>query len=108
MNVVRAMSSEGWGRAKYHGTIRRLLDTDAGVRGFLEGQTDRLPSFYSARIERDLGDLYRYLPPGAVMHDPNAYLKSVEDGAPVAQLQRGRQRPRAVPAAVPGSATTPV
>jgi len=108
MNVVRAMSSEGWGRAKYHGTIRRLLDTDAGVRGFLEGQTDRLPSFYSARIERDLGDLYRYLPPGAVMHDPNAYLKSVEDGAPVAQLQRGRQRPRAVPAAVPGRATTPV
>ena len=33
MNVVRAMSSEGWGRIEYHATIRRLLDEDPSVRG---------------------------------------------------------------------------
>ena len=41
MNVVRAMSSEGWGRIHYHTTIRRLLDTDPSVRAYLEGETDR-------------------------------------------------------------------
>ena len=34
------------------------------------------PDFYAARIQRDLGDLHRHLPAGALMHDPNAYLKS--------------------------------
>ncbi|HEX3274772.1 MAG TPA: hypothetical protein VHR43_07965 [Gemmatimonadales bacterium] len=80
MNVVRAMSSEGWGRIEYHGTIRKLLDTDVGVRGFMEGETDRLPEFYSRRIEHDLGPLYQHLPAGAMMHDPNAYLKSTDAG----------------------------
>ncbi len=32
MNVVRAMSSEGWGRIEYHTPIRGLLDTDRDVR----------------------------------------------------------------------------
>lgn len=106
MNVVRAMSSEGWGRARYHRTIRRLLDTDRDVRGFLEGETGQLPAFYADRVARELGDLHRYLPAGAMMHDPNAYLKSVESGAPVAQLQPGRQRQR--PAPVPGAAASPI
>src|SRR5919205_2668493 len=43
MNVVRAVSSEGFGRIRYHQTIRRLLDTDRSVRDFLEGETDQLP-----------------------------------------------------------------
>jgi hypothetical protein len=90
MNVVRAMSSEGWGRIAYHTTIRGLLDSDASVRGFMEGEQQRLPEFYEARIRRDLGELYRQLPPGAVMHDPNAYLKSVGH-APVTPLQGGRR-----------------
>jgi hypothetical protein len=110
MNVVRAMSSEGWGRVKYHRTIRRLLDTDPDVRRFLEADTDRLPDFYSNRIRRDLGDLHQYLPAGSMMHDPNAYLKSVESGATVAQLQRGRPRQRPAPAPVeaPGNVTAPI
>jgi hypothetical protein len=110
MNVVRAMSSEGWGRVRYHRTIRRLLDTDPDVRRFLEADTDRLPDFYSNRIRRDLGDLHQYLPAGSMMHDPNAYLKSVESGATVAQLQRGRPRQRPAPAPVeaPGTVTAPI
>jgi hypothetical protein len=81
MNVVRAMSSEGWGRIEYHGTIRKLLDSDASVRAFMEGETERLPEFYARRIEHDLGPLYQHLPAGAMMHDPNAYLKSTAEGA---------------------------
>jgi hypothetical protein len=81
---VRAASSEGWGRIAYHNTIRRLLDEDASVRAFMDGESDRLPEFYARRIEHDLGPLYRYLPAGAMMHDPNAYLKSTFEAAPVA------------------------
>jgi hypothetical protein len=108
MNLLRAMSSEGWGRTKYHRTIRRLLDTDPAVRSFLETGGDRLPAFYEGRIRRDLGDLHAFLPAGSVMHDPNAYLKSVEGGAPVAQMQRGRQRVHTAVAEAPGSAATSI
>lgn len=74
MNVLRAVSSEGFGRIKYHSTIRRLLDSDPPVRRFFEGETSVLPKFYENRIQRDLGALWEALPPGALMHDPNAYL----------------------------------
>ena len=39
MNVVRAVSSEGFGRIRYHETIRRLLDTDRSVRDYMEGES---------------------------------------------------------------------
>jgi hypothetical protein len=89
MNVVRAMSSEGWGRIAYHTTIRRLLDTDRGVRDYLEGETDVLPSFYHERIRRELGSLYEYLPDGALYHDQNAYLESASQAPrePAVQLR---------------------
>lgn len=76
MNVLRAVSSEGFGRIAYHATVRRLLATDRAVLRFMEGKTTQLPEFYRARIERDLGPLYPYLPAGALMHDPNAYLNA--------------------------------
>jgi hypothetical protein len=90
MNVVRAMSSEGWGRIAYHTTIRGLLDSDASVRGFMEGESETLPAFYEQRIRRDLGALHPHLPAGALMHDPNAYLKSV-DASPVTPLHGARR-----------------
>jgi hypothetical protein len=105
MNVVRAVSSEGWGRIAYHTTIRSLLDSDPSVRGFMEGEDDRLPDFYAARIRRDLGELHTHLPAGAVMHDPNAYLKSVGD-TPVIPLN-GTRRARAMAQAVPLNASLP-
>jgi hypothetical protein len=79
MNVVRAVSSEGFGRIRYHETIRRLLDTDRSVRDFMEGETDRLPEFYAARIRTELGPAYDYLPEGALTHDPNAYLHATTE-----------------------------
>ena len=80
MNVVRAVSSEGWGRIRYHTHMRGLLDTDRTVRAFFEGESDDLPEFYLQRMRRELGPLYEFLPEGALMHDPVAYLKSQAAG----------------------------
>jgi hypothetical protein len=79
MNVVRAMSSEGWGRIRYHTTIRELLDTDRSVRAYFEGETATLPAFYLNRIRQELGPMFEHLPVGALSHDPNAYLASTAD-----------------------------
>jgi hypothetical protein len=63
-----------------------------------------LPAFYEQRIQRDLGELSSYLPPGSMMHDPNAYLKTSGEGVPVTQLKGGWRRPRVVAEqAVPSS-----
>lgn len=76
MNVVRAISSEGWGRCRYHENVRRRLDTDAEMLPFFEQQTTTLPKFYADQVHQDLGSLWEWLPEGALHHDPNAYLKS--------------------------------
>jgi hypothetical protein len=77
MNVVRAVSSEGFGRIKYHTEVRRRLDTDRQLRRFFEQETTELPQFYLELARKDLGALWEWLPQGAMDHDPNAYLKSV-------------------------------
>jgi len=76
MNVVRAVSSEGFGRIKYHTEVRRRLEEDPQVRRYFEGETTELPQFYLDRIRKDLGPLWQWLPRGALYHDQNAYLKS--------------------------------
>jgi hypothetical protein len=76
MNVVRAVSTEGFGRIKYQTEMRERLDTDRELRAFFERETDEIPTFYRERIRQDLGPLYQYLPDGAMAHDPNAYLNS--------------------------------
>ncbi|OGU10551.1 MAG: radical SAM protein [Gemmatimonadetes bacterium RBG_16_66_8] len=76
MNVVRAVSSEGFGRIQYHSLIRRLLDTDRAVRRFFEGETHTIPAFYRDRVRQDLGPLWKLLPPGALEHDHTAYLRN--------------------------------
>lgn len=86
MNVMRAISSEGFGRIKYHTTIRKLLDTDKSVRDYMEGETTVLPEFYLNRIKTELGSLYKWLPEGGLEHDPNAYLKSTTEAAPLVKM----------------------
>lgn len=78
MNVVRAVSSEGFGRIKYHTEVRRRLDADPQFRPYFERDTAELPRFYKDLARKDLGELWPWLPRGAMHHDPNAYLKSVE------------------------------
>jgi len=74
--VVRAVSSEGFGRLQYHTDVRRRLDTDAQFRRYFEQESTELPQFYVDLARKDLGALWEWLPEGAMYHDPNAYLKS--------------------------------
>ncbi len=83
MNVVRAVSSEGFGRIKYHTEVRRRLDADRQVQCYFGQATTELPEFYVARVRKDLGPLWEWLPTGALYHDHNAYLNSEEPGQPV-------------------------
>ncbi|HEX4575147.1 MAG TPA: radical SAM protein [Gemmatimonadales bacterium] len=76
MNVVRAVSSEGFGRIKYHTEVRQRLEGDVQVGRYFEQSTAELPAFYADQVRRDLGPLWPWLPPGALYHDHTAYLES--------------------------------
>jgi hypothetical protein len=91
MNVVRAVSSEGYGRIRYHKEIHRRLLRDSGFRGFYEQATDVIPPFFEHRVRKALGHMWDWLPPGAMRHDPNAYLKSRENGNRVPALATNAQ-----------------
>ena len=76
MNVMRALSSSGFGRINYYEEVRRRLDIDRQFRRFFEQETSELPQFYVDRIRKELGLLWGWLPKGALYHDPKAYLRS--------------------------------
>ena len=76
VNVLRARCSEGVGRIRYYTRLREMLEGDAQVRRYWEGETTEIPHFFVDWIKRDLGLLWEWLPKGALYHDPNAYLKS--------------------------------
>jgi len=78
MNVVRAISSEGYGRIKYNADIRRRLETDVQFRRYFERESDTLPGFYEEHVRKDLGELWHWLPEGALHHDPNAYRNEID------------------------------
>jgi hypothetical protein len=80
LNVVRAVSSEGFGRLKYYAEVRRRLDTDPQLGRYFDQETAELPAFYVEQVRQDLGPLWEWLPEGALDHDPNAYLKSEDAG----------------------------
>ena len=73
VNVLRALSS---GRIKRLTKVSGLLESDTTFRGFFEGESNLLPGFFEHRLRSQLGPLWESLPPGALMHDPNAYLKA--------------------------------
>jgi hypothetical protein len=81
MNSVRGVSSEGFGRIRYHGEIRQRLDTDLQLRRFFEQETTEIPRFYSERLQRELGPMWDWLPQGALHHNPNAYLYAEQQQA---------------------------
>jgi len=84
LHVLRAVSSEGFGRIKYHSHLRRLLDEHPEVRSYWEGEATEIPRFYVEWIKRDLGPFWKWLPEGALYHDAYAYLNG---GPVVAQAQ---------------------
>jgi len=79
LNVIRAVSSEGYGRLRYYGQVRERLLGDRKFRAYLEQDSDHLPEFYTDQIRRDLGPMWESLPDGAIYHDPYAYRKSQEE-----------------------------
>ena len=78
LNVIRAVSSEGYGRLRYYADVHRQLISDRAFRDYFEQETDILPAYYEMQIKKDLGPLWHSLPPGAIYHDPYAFLKSQE------------------------------
>ncbi len=92
LNVIRAISSEGFGRIKFYSEIRRRLEDDRRLRSFFEQETTELPQFYADRVHKDLGPMWEWLPKGALYHDPYAYLKAEEekgDSPPVQKVAVG-------------------
>ena len=73
---MRAVSTEGFGRARYYRQIRNRLDTDAQFAPYFEQESSVLPEFYRNIVGQDLGPLMEWLPEDALYHDSNAYLKS--------------------------------
>ncbi len=63
--------------------MRLLRDrvADPQVRRYFEGETTELPWFYVDPIRKDLRWLWDWLPEGAIYHDPNTYLKSLNGEA---------------------------
>ncbi|MEI6950665.1 radical SAM protein [Paraflavisolibacter sp. H34] len=80
MNFMRAVSSEGYGRLRFYRKVRKLLLEDKAFRSFFEGETQQLPLFYRNIIQRDLGVWWPWLPQGALVHNPNAYLDKSREG----------------------------
>lgn len=85
MNILRAVSTEGFGRLRYYREIRRRLDADRQFRPYFEQETTALPRFYVDLVRKDLGPLWDWLPEGALFHDPCAYLHSQRGRSPVAK-----------------------
>jgi hypothetical protein len=83
MNFLRAVSTEGWGRLRYYREIRRRLDTDRQFAPYFAQETTDLPRFYRDLVRKDLGPLWGWLPPGALHHNPNAYLEAEQLRAPL-------------------------
>ena len=79
MNLVRAVSTEGFGRIGYHTEIRKRLDTDLQFLPYFEQQTGELPEFYVDMMRKGLGPLWEWLPAGGLHHDPYACLKSEQN-----------------------------
>jgi hypothetical protein len=82
LNLVRGVSSEGSGRLRQFRRLRRQLDTNRELRAFLDCESDRLPPYYEEMVRRDLGTLWKWLPAGALYHDPHAYLKASRQDQP--------------------------
>ena len=76
VNVIRTLP--WFGQLKYYREIRRRIDEDPQLLPFLEGETTDVPVFYLERIKKSLGNLWEWLPEGALYHDPNPCLKAQE------------------------------
>lgn len=78
LNFVRAVSVGGRGWVRHLAEVRRRLDGDRQLRDFFYGDSEEVPEFYRAQVRRDLGDLWEWLPAGALEHDPNGWRNALD------------------------------
>ncbi len=78
MNLIRAVSSEGFGRIEYHSGIRQMLDDDPSMLAYFEGRTDVLPEFYTQRVRHTMGPFWDHLPNHDLSYDPLAYSRKLK------------------------------
>lgn len=83
MNLMRAISSEGYGRLRFYRQVRKNLVEDKAFRRYFEGETQELPSFYQNIIRKDLGAWWSWLPEGALEHNHRAYLQKSQKRPPM-------------------------
>ena len=72
-------------RIAYYEDVLLRLRTDRSFRSYFEQEATEIPQYYADMIRKDLGPLWDWLPPGALEHDPKAYLKAQEDSWTPAQ-----------------------
>jgi hypothetical protein len=84
VNLLRAVSSEGRGRARHYRRVLAEIDRDPAMLSYLQGESRALPDFYLDKLRRDMGPLWDLLPEGAVQHDAYAYLGKTAQTAPIA------------------------
>jgi len=77
LNLVRAVSVGGRGCVRYNAEVRRRLDTDLKLRRYFDQESTALPEFYEDQVRKDLGPLWSWLPAGALYHDPNGWLRTL-------------------------------
>lgn len=86
MNLLRAVSSEGWGKIKYFQAVRRRLAEDRQFRAYFEQETTELPPVFVEQIRRDLGPYWDWLPEGAIYHEPNVSLGQQQDNIQIINM----------------------
>lgn len=75
MNLLRGISSEGFGRIRFFKKIRKMLSEDHKFRDFFEGETLKTPEFYIDILREDLGIFWEWFPKNAITYDHHAYMK---------------------------------
>lgn len=73
LNLIRGIDLHS---ARVFRRTLKELETPA-YREFMEQESSRLPFEFVEPVKKDLGPLYRWLPEGALYHDPKAYLNSL-------------------------------
>ncbi len=75
VNFLRAVSSEGFGRARHFRQVRGAIESDPSVLRYLNQESAELPQLYLDKMRADLGPFWELLPKDAVLHDPYAFLE---------------------------------
>jgi hypothetical protein len=81
MNLLRAVTDQGIGRARFYRNILNRLNTDTNFRDFFEQETDEIPQYYVDSLRNALGPLWEWLPKESIDHDPYVYRKEQDETA---------------------------